>query len=95
MQYIEEEMMDYLEILAKLELQKEEKEEIQAELQKILQYVEQLNELDTSKVEPMTHSVSLENVFRDDKVINENGREALLANAPKQKDGMLKVPKTI
>ena len=95
MQTIEEGLLDYLSVLAKLELNVEEKEKIQTDLQKMLQYVEQLEELDTKEVLPMTHSVSVENVFREDVVTNEDGKEALLSNAPQQKEDMLVVPKTI
>ena len=50
---IDDEMMEYIGILAKLELSEEEKEQAKADMQKMLNYIDQLNELDTSNVEPM------------------------------------------
>ena len=57
--------------------------------------VEKLDELDTSEVEPMSHIFQDENVFREDVVTNGDIKEAMLANAPKAKEGQYQVPKTI
>ena len=54
-----------------------------------------LDELDTSSVEPMSHIFEDENVFREDVVTNGDNHEAMLANAPKQKEDQYQVPKTI
>ena len=54
-----------------------------------------LDELDTSEVEPMSHIFQDENVFREDVVTNGDNKEAMLANAPKAKEGQYQVPKTI
>ena len=51
--------------------------------------------LDTSEVEPMSHIFQDENVFREDVVTNGDNKEAMLANAPKAKEGQYQVPKTI
>ena len=64
-------------------------------MQKMLDYVEKLDELDTSEVEPMSHIFQDENVFREDVVTNGDNKEAMLANAPKAKEGQYQVPKTI
>ena len=56
---------------------------------------DKLNELDTSKVEPMTHIFEMGNVFREDEVTNGDDRDAMLANAPEVKEGQYKVPKTV
>ena len=61
----------------------------------MLDYVDKLNELDTSKVEPMTHIFEMGNVFREDEVTNGVDRDAMLANAPEVKEGQYKVPKTV
>ena len=53
-----------------------------------------LNELDTEGVEPMSHTFSVHNVFREDEVTNGDDRENMLKNAPESKDGAYKVPKT-
>ena len=76
-------------------LSEEEKEKAKAEMQKMLDYVEKLDELDTSEVEPMSHIFQDENVFREDVVTNGDNKEAMLANAPKAKEGQYQVPKTI
>lgn len=92
---ITDDVMDNVEILAKLALAPEERAAVVEKLEEILDYVEKLNELDTEGVEPLVHISDQENVFREDVVTGEDGREALMANAPKQKDQQLQVPKTI
>lgn len=92
---ISEETIEYIGILAKLELSEEEKEQARKDMQKMLDYVEQLKELDTSEIEPMTHLFLTDNVFREDEVTKKDGSKELMANAPKVKDGQLLVPKTI
>jgi len=67
----------------------------QKKKRKKLDYVEKLDELDTSEVEPMSHIFQDENVFREDVVTNGDNKEAMLANAPKAKEGQYQVPKTI
>lgn len=92
---IDEGTMENVCILAKLSLEGEEREKAKQEMQKMLDYVEKLQELDTSKAEPLSHIFGDKNVFREDVVTNGNAREAMLANAPKEKDGQYQVPKTI
>jgi len=92
---ISDETMEYVGILAKLELKDEEKESARQDMQKMLDYVDKLNELDTSKVEPMTHIFEMGNVFREDEVTNGDDRDAMLVNAPEVKEGQYKVPKTV
>ena len=60
----------------------------------MLDYIDKLNELDTSGVEPMSHVFPVHNVFREDVVTNGDLREQMLSNAPKEKDGMFVVPRT-
>ena len=57
-------------------------------------YIDKLNELDTTGVEPMSHVFPVDNVFREDVVTNGDDRDEMLANAPKKKDGTYMVPKT-
>ena len=92
---ISEEIIDYVGILAKLELSQAEKEEAKKDMGRMLDYIDKLNELDTSSTEPMSHVFSMNNVFRDDVVSNGDDRENILKNAPKQKDGAFKVPRTV
>ena len=89
---IDDETMENVCILSKLSLSEEEKEKAKAEMQKMLDYVEKLDELDTSEVEPMSHIFQDENVFREDVVTNGDNKEAI---APKAKEGQYQVPKTI
>ena len=92
---ISDETIDYVGILAKLELSPEEKEEAKKDMGRMLDYVDMLNELDTSGVEPMSHVFPVNNVFREDVVTNGDNSKEMLANAPKAKEGQYQVPKTI
>ena len=91
---ISDETIEYVGILAKLELSDEEKEKAKEDMGKMLDYIDKLNELDTSNVEPMSHVFPVNNVFREDVVTNGDDRENILKNAPEEKDGAYKVPKT-
>lgn len=91
---ISDETIEYVGILAKLELSEEEKEQAKKDMANMLDYIDILNELDTSGVEPMSHVFPVNNVFREDVVTNEDDREEILANAPEAKDGAFVVPKT-
>ena len=91
---ISDETIEYVGILAKLALSDEEKEAAKTDMANMLDYIDMLNELDTDGVEPMSHVFPVNNVFREDVVTNENEREAMLSNAPEQKDGCYKVPRT-
>lgn len=91
---ISDETIEYVGILAKLELTGEEKEQAKKDVGRMLDYIDRLKELDTSEEEPMSHVFSVQNVFREDKVTNGDDSENILRNAPLQKDGMFVVPKT-
>ena len=92
---ISDETIEYVGILAKLELNEEEKERAKKDMGEMLDYIDKLNELDTSGIEPMSHVFPVQNVFREDDVTNGDGSSETLANAPEEKDGGFKVPKTI
>lgn len=92
---ISDETIEYVGILAKLELNEEEKEQAKKDIGEMLDYIDKLNELDTSAVEPMSHVFPVNNVFREDVVENGDGRESSLANAPERKEDSFIVPKTI
>ena len=92
---ISDETIEYVGILAKLELNEEEKEHAKKDMEEMLNYIDKLNELDTTGVEPMSHVFPVNNVFREDVVTNGDGSKETLSNAPAQKDGGFKVPKTI
>lgn len=92
---ISDETIEYVGILAKLELSPEEKEAARKDMAEMLDYIDMLNNLETSGVEPMSHIFPVNNVFREDVVENGDSREEILANAPAVKDGSFKVPKTV
>ena len=92
---ISDETIEYVGILAKLELNDAEKEQAKKDMGSMLDYIDKLNELDTTGVEPMSHVFPLQNVFREDVVENEDDREQILKNAPEEKDGSFVVPKTV
>jgi aspartyl-tRNA(Asn)/glutamyl-tRNA(Gln) amidotransferase subunit C len=81
--------------LARLELSEEEKETFGNQMEQILTYMEQLNRLDTSGVEPTSHAIPIYNVFREDEVKRSIPQEEVLAIAPDEEDGHFKVPRII
>ena len=92
---ISDETIAYVGILAKLELSEEEKERAKKDMGEMLDYIDKLNELDTSAIEPMSHVFPVNNVFREDIVTNGDGSEDTLANAPARSSSGFEVPKTI
>ena len=91
---ITKDLVQYLENLGRLELSPEDEEKTQKALGDILGYFDQLNELDTEGVEPLSHAAGVSNVTREDVITNEDMRDAVLSNAPETKDGTILVPKT-
>ncbi|NLL76894.1 MAG: Asp-tRNA(Asn)/Glu-tRNA(Gln) amidotransferase subunit GatC [Clostridiales bacterium] len=91
---ISDETIEYVGILAKLELSGEEKEQAKKDMGRMLDYIDKLGELDTADVEPMSHAFSVQNVFREDIVTNGDIRDEILSNAPGEKNGMFTVPRT-
>ena len=92
---INDEIIEYLGILTKLELSEEEREEAKRDMEKMLNYIGKLNELDTTGVEPMSHVFPMQNVFREDVVTNGDDSENMLKNAPVERNNMFEVPKTV
>lgn len=92
---ITDETIEYVGILAKLELSDEEKEAAKKDMGNMLNYIDMLNELDTDGVQPMSNVFPVKNVFREDVVTNGDDSENMLANAPEKKDGFYMVPKTV
>lgn len=79
--------------LARLELTEEEKTKFASQLSSVIEYMNQLNEVDTTGVEPMAHPYPLGNVTREDAVEYRVTKKELLSNAPEEEDGCFKVPK--
>ncbi len=90
----DEATLNNLKKLCRMELAPAEVEELKKNIQRVLDYVEQLNEIDTEGVKPCAHvlELMLKNIMRKDEVKNLLSREAFLANAPDQIGAMIKVP---
>ena len=87
--------VDHIATLARLEFSEAEKEQFTHQMNEILTYVEKLNELDTSNVEPLSHVIELNNVFREDVVQPSLPPATALQNAPSADIKHFKVPKVI
>lgn len=81
--------------LARLRLTDDEAQTYQSQLSNILNYVEKLDELDTSDVEPTTHAVDLSMQLREDEVEQRLDRDDVLGGAPDQSEGHFRVPKVV
>jgi aspartyl-tRNA(Asn)/glutamyl-tRNA(Gln) amidotransferase subunit C len=78
--------------LARLAITEEEAEKFTKQLDAIITFAEQLNELDTENVEPTSHVLDIKNVLREDVPQKGLSQEEVLKNAPEEKDGQFKVP---
>jgi len=87
--------VEHVAALARLSFSDDEKVKLTRQLNDILHYMEQLNKLDTSDVEPLSHVIELKNVFREDAVKPGLDREEALKNAPARTDKFFKVPKVL
>lgn len=92
---INEELIQYIGDLSRLDLSEEEKKQAQSDLSDILDYMEKLNELDTAGLPEMAHPFEAVNRFREDVVTNADDSENLLSNAPQRKNSWYKVFKTV
>lgn len=92
---ISDETIEYVGILAKLELSESEKEDAKKDMASMLDYIDKLGELDTTGVEPMSHVFPVNNVMREDVVTNGDGSNDTLANAPEANEYGFIVPKTV
>jgi aspartyl-tRNA(Asn)/glutamyl-tRNA(Gln) amidotransferase subunit C len=81
--------------LARLELSDEEKHTFGNQLEQILTYMEQLNRIDTTGVEPTSHAIPIQNAFREDETRPSYSREEVLGIGPEEEDGHFKVPRII
>ena len=88
-------MIDKLAHLARLKFNEAEKQEIKTDLQRMIVFVEKLNELDLEGVEPMLHMSDEVNVLREDEVKGSVSRSEALKNAPSHDEQFFKVPKVI
>lgn len=92
---VNEALIDKLAKLSKLSFNAAEKESIQQDLEKMIAFVEKLQEVDTSGMEPLTHMATQDNVTRNDRVTAGLSQEAALQNAANSGNGFFKVPRVI
>ena len=88
-------LIEKLAHLSRLELKEAEKEEMKIELQKMIGFIDKLNELDTSGVEPLLHMSENVDIFRNDEVSGQISKEDVFKNAPLHDGDFFKVPKVI
>jgi aspartyl-tRNA(Asn)/glutamyl-tRNA(Gln) amidotransferase subunit C len=81
--------------LARLTLSEEEKRRFESQLDQILAYIEQLNRVDTTGVEPTSHAIPIHNAFREDEIKPSFPKDEVMGIAPAQEDGHFKVPRII
>ena len=92
---VNDELVDKLANLARLEFNAEEKEEIKKDLQKMIGFIDKLNELDTTGVEPLLHMSDNVNILREDEITGMISQEEALKNAQLHDEQFFKVPKVI
>ncbi len=92
---ISKEDVRYVAKLARLNVSEEEMEVFTFQLNSILSYMEKLDELETSNVEPMSHVIDVYNAFREDMVSESFSQGVALENAPERDEGFFKVPRII
>jgi aspartyl-tRNA(Asn)/glutamyl-tRNA(Gln) amidotransferase subunit C len=85
----------YVANLARIELSDAEIAQFQSQLGRVLEYVEQLNRVDVSRVEPTAHANDVTNVFRVDEPRPSLEKKAALANSPRQANGLVMVTKVV
>ena len=88
-------LVDKLAHLARLKFEAGEKEEIKNDLQKMISFVEKLNELDTEGIAPLTHMTDEVTILREDEIRGSISTEEALKNAPLHDEKFFKVPKVI
>ena len=96
---ISKEQIEHIAKLARIELTEEEKEKITTDLSSILDYVEKLNKVNTSKVEPISQVTGIDSVMREDEFKKNDkqlaARNKLINEAPKRKGDYFQVPKIL
>ena len=92
---ITDELVDHIAHLARLEFEGEKKEEIKADLNKIIDFVDQLNEVDTEGVEPLIFMTDAINVLREDKAEVTISQAEALKNAPNKDSDYIKIAKVL
>ena len=93
---IDNNMMNRIENLSKLSLTEEERVKAMDEMDKLINYIDKISELNTDGVEPLVNVLPINNVLREDEVVEEDEAvERTIVNGPVTKDNMFVVPKTV
>jgi len=95
MDKIDDALIDKLSNLAKLSFNETEKNELKADLQNMLNFINQINEVDTEGVEPLIHITTRSNNFREDAAHHISSKAEILSNAPEKSEDFFLVPKVI
>ena len=91
---ITDEIIEQIEVLSKLSLSDNDREIAKKDMQDVLNYVNQIESLELEKIEPAIHGDDIQNVFREDVVLDYENKEQLTKGAPSIKDGLVSVPNT-
>lgn len=94
MSRISKDQVKHVAHLARLAITEEEADKFSKQLDAIITFAEQLNELDTEGVEPTSHVLAMKNILREDKAEQGLPQEEVLKNAPESQNGQFKVPPT-
>ena len=92
---INKDQIKYLSLLSRMDIQESEINDVEEKLTKIIDFVDQLQSIDTDEIEPMAHPLNQSQRLRADKVVEENFRDKIQKNAKSTERGMNIVPKVI
>ena len=92
---IDNKTVDNIAYLSRLEFEKDAKEEIINDMSRMLEFIDKLNELDTSDVDPLIYMVDETNILREDNSEQTINQKEALKNAPKKDSDYFKVPKVV
>ena len=92
---IKSDELKYVANLARIKIDDDQLVLFSGQLNKILEYIDKLRQLDTKKIEPMSHVLDISNVYRKDTIKDSFKNQDTLKNAPESKKGFFKVPKVI
>jgi len=92
---INKDQIKYLSLLSRMDIQESEINDVEEKLTKIIDFVDQLQSIDTDEIEPMAHPLNQSQRLRVDKVVEENNRDKIQKNTESTERGMYIVPKVI
>ncbi len=92
---INKDQIKYLSLLSRMDIQESEINDVEEKLAKIIDFVDQLQSIDTDEIEPMAHPLNQSQRLRADKVVEENNRDKIQKNTKITERGMYIVPKVI